>query len=154
MGIALALTGCGGKDSSKVIAYSPLTLSNPFFKVIGDSIEEAAKTFGYEVLILDPNDDPKLQSDQIADFISKGVAAIILVPCDRIGVGQSVKAANEAGIPVFTVDAQCAAEGVDIVSHVGTDNFQGGELAGQAMIEVLGSSGGKVLVLDHKIANS
>jgi ribose transport system substrate-binding protein len=153
MGAALFMSGCGGKDSSKVIAYSPLTLSNPFFKVIGDSIEEAAKAFGYEVLILDPNNDPKLQSDQIDDFISKGVAAIILVPCDRIGVGQSVKAANEAGIPVFTVDAQCAAEGVDIVSHVGTDNFQGGELAGQAMIEAL-PNGGKVLVLDHKIANS
>ena len=153
MGAALLMAGCGGKDSSKVIAYSPLTLSNPFFKVIGDSIEEAAKTFGYEVLILDPNNDPKLQSDQIDDFISKGVAAIILVPCDRIGVGQSVKAANEAGIPVFTVDAQCAAEGVDIVSHVGTDNFQGGELAGKAMIEAL-PNGGEVLVLDHKIANS
>ena len=65
-----------------------------------------------------------------------------------------MKEANKAGIPVFTVDAQCAAEGVEIVSHVGTDNFQGGELAGKAMIEALGENGGKVLVLDHKIANS
>ena len=104
--------------------------------------------------MLDPNNDPKAQSDQIDDFISRQVTAIVLVPCDRIGVGQAVKEATKAGIPVFTVDAQCAAEGVEIVSHVGTDNFQGGELAGHAMIEALGESGGKVLVLDHKIANS
>ena len=140
--------------SNGIIAYSPLTLSNPFFKVIGDNIEAEAKKHGYETLMLDPNNDPKAQSDQIDDFISKQVAAIVLVPCDRIGVGQAVKEATKAGIPVFTVDAQCAAEGVEIVSHVGTDNFQGGELAGHAMIEALGENGGKVLILDHKVANS
>ena len=62
--LTLALTGCspssdkpapgGSSDASGntsapaktkgVIAYTPLTLSNPFFKVIGDHItEEAAK---------------------------------------------------------------------------------------------------------------
>ena len=157
LAVAVFWSGCGGSEdtpSKGVIAYSPLTLTNPFFKVIGDHIEAEAKKHGYDTLILDPNNDPNAQSSQIDDFISKQVTAIILVPCDRIGVGQAVKAATKAGIPVFTVDAQCAAEGAEIVSHVGSDNFQGGELAGEAMIEVLGESGGKVLVLDHKIANS
>ena len=162
----LAWSGCGGDGESGgsgpndenatkgVIAYSPLTLSNPFFKIIGDSIEATAKKHGYETLMLDPNEDVKTQSDQIDDVISKQVTAIVLVPCNRISIGPAVKEANKAGIPVFTVDAQCAAEGVEIISHVGTDNFQGGELAGKAMIEALGENGGKVLVLDHKIANS
>ena len=83
-----------------------------------------------------------------------GVTAIVLVPCDRLSIGPSVKAANEKGIPVFTVDAKCAAEGVEIAGHVGTDNFQGGKLAGEAMIGALGENGGKVLVLDFKKANS
>ena len=152
-------TGDGNNSSDEngvkgVIAYSPLTLSNPFFKIIGDSIAETAKKHGYETLMLDPNEDVKTQSDQIDDVISKQVTAIVLVPCNRISIGPAVKEANKAGVPVFTVDAQCAAEGVEIVSHVGTDNFQGGELAGQAMIEALGDNGGKILVLDHKIANS
>jgi ribose transport system substrate-binding protein len=69
-------------------------------------------------------------------------------------VGPAVQAANKAGIPVFTVDAKCAAEGAEIVGHVGTDNFQGGELAGKAMIEALGEKGGKVLILDLKRAHS
>lgn len=162
--LAISFAGCTGpkdepggepaSDSKGTIAYSPLTLSNPFFKVIGDSITAEAKKHGYETLVLDPNEDVKTQSDQIDDFISKQVAAIVLTPCNRLSIGPAIEAANKAGVPVFTVDAQCAAEGVEIVSHVGTDNFQGGELAGQAMVEILGETGGKVLILDHKTAQS
>jgi len=141
-------------ESKGVIAYSPLTLSNPFFKVIGDHIKAEAEKNGYTVRIVDPNMDVKKQSDQMDDFISSGVTAIILVPCDRLSVGPSVQAANKAGIPVFTVDAKCAAKNAKIEGHVGTDNFQGGELAGKAMITALGDAGGKVLVLDFKKANS
>ena len=140
--------------SKGIIAYTPQTLSNPFFNVIAENIREEARQNGYEVLVVDPDMDVKKQSDQIDDFIAKNVVAIVLVPVDRLSIGPSVKAANAAGIPVFTVDAKCAAEGAKIEGHVGTDNFQGGELAGQAMIQALGEEGGKVLVLDLKKANS
>jgi len=150
-------TGVNGENAGKskgIIAYTPQTLSNPFFGVIGDHIRAEAEQNGYEVLIVDPDYDVKKQSDQIDDFIAKNVTAIVLVPCDRLSVGPAVQAANKAGIPVFTVDAKCAAEGVKIEGHVGTDNFQGGELAGKAMIDALGEKGGKVLILDLKRAHS
>ena len=143
-----------GAEKKGIIAYSPLTLSNPFFKVIGDHIKSEAEKNGYETLMVDPDMDVKKQSDQMDDFISRGVTAIILVPCDRLSIGPAVKAANGKGIPVFTVDAKCAAEGANIAGHVGTDNYQGGKLAGKAMIKALGENGGKVLVLDFKKANS
>ena len=79
------------------IAYSPLTLSNPFFKVIGDHIKAEAMKHGYDTLMLDPNEDVKTQSDQIDDFISKQVSAIILVPCNRLSIGPAVQEANKAG---------------------------------------------------------
>jgi ribose transport system substrate-binding protein len=150
-------TGVNGGNAGKskgIIAYTPQTLSNPFFGVIGDHIRAEAEQNGYEVLIVDPDYDVKKQSDQFDDFIAKNVTAIVLVPCDRLSVGPAVQAANKAGIPVFTVDAKCAAEGVKIEGHVGTDNFQGGELAGKAMIDALGDKGGKVLILDLKRAHS
>ena len=143
-----------GAEKKGIIAYSPLTLSNPFFKVIGDHIKSEAEKNGYETLMVDPDMDVKKQSDQMDDFISREVTAIILVPCDRLSIGPAVKAANDKGIPVFTVDAKCAAEGANIAGHVGTDNYQGGKLAGEAMIKALGENGGKVLVLDFKKANS
>ena len=148
----LSLISCN--EDKPVIAYSPQTLSNPFFTVIADHMREEAEKNGYELLVMDPDMDVKKQSDQIDDFIAKGVRAIVLVPVDRISIGPAVREANAAGIPVFTVDAKCAAEGTEIEGHVGTDNFQGGELAGKAMIEALGEEGGEVLVLDLKKANS
>lgn len=154
---APANTGVNGENAEKtkgIIAYTPQTLSNPFFSVIGDHIRAEAEKNGYEILIVDPDYDVKKQSDQIDDFIAKNVTAIVLVPCDRLSVGPAVQAANKAGIPVFTVDAKCAADGVKIEGHVGTDNFQGGELAGKAMIDALGEKGGKVLILDLKRAHS
>lgn len=148
----LSLISCN--EDKPVIAYSPQTLSNPFFTVIADHMREEAEKNGYELLVMDPDMDVKKQSDQIDDFIAKGVRAIVLVPVDRVSIGPAVREANAAGIPVFTVDAKCAAEGTEIEGHVGTDNFQGGELAGEAMIEALGEEGGEVLVLDLKKANS
>jgi ribose transport system substrate-binding protein len=43
---------------------------------------------------------------------------------------------------------------VKVVSHIATDNFLGGKQAAEAMIEVLGEAGGKVVVLDFKQAES
>ncbi|MBN37546.1 MAG: sugar ABC transporter substrate-binding protein [Opitutae bacterium] len=156
--VLFCLLGCGGDGGGSaakgVIAYTPQTLSNPFFSVIAENIRAEAEKNGYDFLVVDPDMDVKKQSDQIDDFIAKNVVAIVLVPVDRMSIGPAVKEANAAGIPVFTVDAKCAAEGAKIEGHVGTDNFQGGELAGQAMIQALGEEGGKVLVLDLKKANS
>ena len=140
--LLLIFSGCNPSPETNkkgVIAYTPLTLSNPFFKLIGDNIKSEAEKNGYETIMVDPDMDVKKQSDQFDDFISQEVTAIILVPCDRLSIGPAVKAANEKGIPVFTVDAKCAAEGVIIAGHVGTDNFQGGKIAGKAMIQAIRS---------------
>ena len=57
--------------SKGIIAYTPQTLSNPFFNVIAENIREEARQNGYEVLVVDPDMDVKKQSDQIDDFIAK-----------------------------------------------------------------------------------
>jgi ribose transport system substrate-binding protein len=106
------------------------------------------------VIIVDGDRNVQKQANQIDDFLTKGVAAIVLNPCDRISTGAAIKKANEAGIPVFTCDLKCVAEGAEVVSHVGSDNLQGGKLAGEAMIEALGDNGGKVLVVHFPQANS
>ncbi|HAW99117.1 MAG TPA: hypothetical protein DCX67_11330, partial [Opitutae bacterium] len=71
-----------------------------------------------------------------------------------VAVGPAIKRANSAGIPVFTIDFEFAKEDAQITGHVGNDNYQGGQLAGQAMIEALAPKGGKVLVLDFKQASA
>ncbi|MCA9125035.1 MAG: substrate-binding domain-containing protein [Planctomycetales bacterium] len=142
------------RESKGVIGFSALTLTNPFFSIIADNLQEEAAKHGYEVLVDDANRDVKTQSEQIDTYITRGAAAIVINPCDRLSIGPAIKRANEAGIPVFTSDLQCVAEGAKITGHVGTDNFGGGKLAGEAMIEAVGETGGKVLVLHFEQAQS
>ena len=137
-----------------IIGFSVLFLSNPYCEEMVAGMQAEADQRGAELLVEDANFDPQKQSDQINAFIAQKVDAIVLAPMDPVGIGPAIKSANSAGIPVFTIDVECTAEGVQITGHVGADNFQGGQLAGQAMIEALGPKGGKVLVLDYKVANA
>jgi len=131
-----------------------MSFKNPFFVVIKENLEDAARAAGYELIANDADSDVSKQANHIDEFINKGVSAIVLNPTDKLAIGEAIKKANEAGIPVFTCDLQCTAEGVEIAGHIGTDNYQGGTLAGEAMLEILADQGGEVLVLDYKQANS
>ncbi|WP_395738397.1 substrate-binding domain-containing protein [Prosthecobacter sp.] len=157
---ALVLAACG-KTSDKpaaaskgTIGVSLLTLQNPFFKVIGDNIAAEAAKHGYEALVVSADGDVARQSNQMKDFIVKKAAAIVLSPADSKGIVPVIQEANAAGIPVFTVDIPCNEPGVKIVTQVATDNFGGGKMAAQAMIEALKGQGGKIGVLDMKQVES
>lgn len=164
--LSLAFMGCGesgtvdtsegnqGGESKGTIGISVLTLGNPFFNVIAEGVKEEAAKHGYDVVVVDGDRDVQKQANQIDDFLTKGVAAIILNPCDRQSIGPAIEKANKAGVPVFTCDLKCVAEGAEVVSHVGSDNLQGGRLAGEAMIEALGEQGGEVLIVHFPQANS
>lgn len=150
-------TSAAGADSTSnpenksrgTIGFSALTLTNPFFKVIADTMTTAAAEHGYELIVVSGDQDVKKQADQIDDFIVKGVAAIVLNPCDSRSIGQAIKKANDAGIPVFTNDIKYDGADGKVICHVATDNLQGGRLAGEAMVKRLGESGGKVAVLHY-----
>ncbi len=167
-GLLIALAGCSGsKESSSptptgpaapgkaadskpkgVIGVSLLTLANPFFKDMGDAMQAEGKKHGYEVIITAAEMDPARQKDQVNDFLVKKVSAIVLCPADSRSIGTSIQEANKAGIPVFTADIACLDKTAKVVSHIATDNYAGGKLAGQAMIEALGGKG-KVAIIDH-----
>jgi len=163
----LLLLGCGGGDDGssqtktseptagkKTIGYSALTLTNPFFKVIADNMTEAGQEAGYDVLVVSGETDVQKQAAQVDDFITKGVSAIVLNPCDSKSIGPAIKRANEAGIPVFTNDLAYDGDDAKVVCHIATDNFQGGRLAGEAMVKLLGEAGGKVAILHFAQAES
>jgi ribose transport system substrate-binding protein len=138
--------------SRGVIGVSLLTFENPFFKVIADNIEAEAKKHGYEVVALSADEDAAKQSQQIEDFLVQNVAAIVISPAETRSVVPAVQKANEAGVPVFTVDIPIEEPGVQVVCQIATDNKGGGREAARAMIEAVGS--GKVAILHFKQAQS
>ena len=143
-------TSTGGK----VIAFSKMNSNNPFFEVIAEGMRDEAKKYGYEVKVVSGEADVAKQKDQIMDFIVQKVAAIVLNPVDSASIGPAIKEANKAGIPVFTCDLQCTDESAKVTAHIATDNYQGGKLAGEAMIEALGENGGEIAILTHDPAAS
>lgn len=120
-----------------------MDLTNPFFKLICNTMQEEAGKVGYEVVCLDGANDPAKQNSQMADFAAQGYKAIFLNPADSKSAGEGVKKATRTGVPVFTFDVDVtdkeAAEMV--VSHLGSDNYQGGLLAGESMMEATGDQG-------------
>jgi ribose transport system substrate-binding protein len=167
------LTGCGSSTevarispAAKPVAETPkspgkgtigvsvLTLTNPYFKVIADTITEEAGKKGYDVIVTSGEFDVAQQQNQVKDFIVKKVAAIVLCPCDSRAIGPAIQEAGAAGVPVFTADLACVAPGAKVVSHIASDNYGGGKQAAEAMIEALGEAGGKVVILDYKPAES
>lgn len=153
--LVLLLAGCSGKQEEQTpqaktptIGVSLLTLTNPFFNDLGNAIESEAARQGYSVLIVSAEFDPARQRDQVRDFLVRRVAAILLTPADSRAIGTAIAEANDAGIPVFTADIACTAEGVQVVSHVASDNYQAGRLAAQALLEAIGGRG-KIGIIDH-----
>lgn len=163
------IAGCGGADGAATkraiggeaagihrgtIGVSVLTLTNPFFKTIADTIREEGAKAGFDVAVVSGEFDVARQQNQVKDFIVRDVAAIVLCPCDSRSIGPIIQEANAAGIPVLTADIACLAPDARVVSHIATDNFGGGKQAGEAVIEALAPDGGKVVILDFKQAES
>ncbi len=154
----LGLFLCGGcgkpqEQHDAVIGVSVLTFDNPFFKEVAEALEAEAAKHNYRVIVVDGAEDPVRQDQQVEDFITKQVDAIVLCPCDCESVGASIVKANKANIPVFTADLASLSERGEVLCHVATDNLEGGRQAAEAVIEMLGGSG-KVAVLDYDTAES
>lgn len=157
----LACVGCRREMTRKplrpengVVAVSLLTLDNPHFRQIGESITGEGRRLGFEVEVLSGDFDVARQQEQVKRFIAQRVKAIVLSPCDSLSIGPAIRAANTAEIPVFTVDIACRAPDAKIVTHVATDNYGGGKQAAHAMIEALGERSGRVAIIDHTLIES
>jgi ribose transport system substrate-binding protein len=132
------------------IGASLLTSQDPFYVLLANAMKEEAAKDGVDINLTIANQDLNKQLNDIEDFITKGVNAIIISPVDSKGVKGAVLKAEKAKIPVITVDIVA---GVDVTSHVATDNYGGGVKAGEFMGKVLDGKG-KVGVIDYPMAQS
>ena len=164
--LALGLAAAACSNSSSTTSSSTTTASGsaaPGGKTIGVSIQDSeaqfyqqmqagmqaeAQKFGYSVSFVDANRDNARQQQQVEDFISRKVDAIVLTPYDSKAIGSAIVEANKANIPVFTADIANASKQGTVVSHIASNNEQGGEQAGSLMCKATGGSG-SVAILDQ-----
>lgn len=134
------LVGCSPKDDGiQKIGLIVSTLNNPFFVDLKSGIEKRAKELGYDVVVLDSQNDPAKEVSNMEDLTVKDVDIVLLNPVDSDSAIASVMIANNSNLPVMTVDR--VANGGKVVSHIASDNVAGGDMAAKFLIEKLNGKG-------------
>ena len=127
------------------IALVLKTLNNPFFIDMRKGAITAAERLNVELIVqsAERETDIERQMQIIENLVQAGVAAICIAPSGSKEIVPAVGKAKRAGIPVVIVDdridAQAAAEaGVHTDAYVGSDNVEGGRIAGRHLVEITG----------------
>src|SRR5438105_1249735 len=150
---AAAAFGCnrsGSKSAKKklTIAVIPKGTTHEFWKSIHAGAVKASQETGCEIIWKGPlkEDDREEQIKVVEDFTSRGVSGIVLAPLDDQALVMPVRNAVRGSIPVVVIDSDLKSP--DYSSFVATDNFKGGQLAGQEMVRLLGGKG-KIVMLRY-----
>jgi ribose transport system substrate-binding protein len=148
------MLGCQ-RESKLRIGFVVTTLANPYFVDMTDAAkQEGQKHPNLELIVQAPDSatDTDRQIQIIEDLITQRVNAICVVPADSKSIVRVIAKANQANIPFLVldnkVDEKTARDaGVNITAFIGSNNFLGGQLAGQFLGQQL-KGVGKVAILE------
>ncbi len=126
-------------DSEKTrIALVLKTLNSPFFIDLKSGAEEAADQLNIELIVQAPEReiDVEKQMQIIENLIQTRVDVICVSPSGSKELIPAIAKANRAKIPVIIVDTRidemaAKKEGVKYATFIGSDNHQGGKIAGE-----------------------
>lgn len=142
---ALTATVSVNAMAKESIALVISTLNNPFFVTMKDAAQKEADKLGYELIVLDSQDNPAKELANVQDLTVRGTKLMLINPTDSDAVGNSILMANKAKIPVITLD-RVANKG-EVVSHVASDNRMGGKMAADFIAKKTGNDA-KVIQLE------
>jgi ribose transport system substrate-binding protein len=135
-------------SAHKTIGVSIQNREAQFYQDMEAGMRAEAAKHGYSLIVVDASRDNAKQQSQVEDFISKRADAIVLTPYDSQAIGSAIGEANTAGILVFTADIASTSRQGRVVSHIASDNVQGGFEAGTLICTAVGS-GGSVAIVDE-----
>ncbi len=161
--LVAALTGCGAIDTgtdtdtgssdgsiarpeacdaeTPYIAVALPNLTNPYYVAMQEGFETAGEDAGFDVEVQIANDDDAVQLSQVQAMLQKKPCALALNGVKSEPAAAIVKAANDAGVPVFTVNVtvdpdSLEAQGATVVQYLGADNYAGGaQMADQVLAD-------------------
>ncbi|HUG52405.1 MAG TPA: sugar ABC transporter substrate-binding protein [Vicinamibacteria bacterium] len=121
------------------------TLNSPFFIEMEKGAQEAAQRLGVDLTVqaAEREVDVDKQMQIIENLIQTGVKVLVVAPAGSKEIVPAIAKANAAGIRVVVVDtrvdaAAAADAGITIDTYIGSDNYEGGKLAGRHLVEVTG----------------
>jgi ribose transport system substrate-binding protein len=155
---ALVLLSCqrGGSPATDkpTIALVLKTLNNPFFIDMEKGAQEAARKWGVHLLVQAPERelDVEKQMEIVETLIQSKISALCVTPSGSKEIVPAIVKANRSAIPVIVVDTRVDPQtlqeaGGNVAAFIGSDNFEGGKLAGEYLQNRLGQKG-KVAILE------
>ena len=148
-GAAASAASGAAAAGAKTIGVSIQNREAQFYQDMESGMKAEAAKYGYTVNVVDAARDNAKQQSQVEDFISQKVAAIVLTPYDSQAIGSAIVEANKSNIPVFTADIASASKDGKVVSHIASDNVQGGMQAGKLMCAALPGHVGTIAIIDE-----
>src|SRR5262245_19007429 len=154
LGVFSCRRGSTTGNNQQSIALVLKTLNNPFFIDMQKGARDAAGQLGVNLIVqaAEREVDVEKQMQIIENLIQSKVAALCITPSGSKEVVPAIVKANKAGIPVVIVDTRVhqgtlEAAGGQIAGFIGSDNLEGGRVAGEFVAKKLGGKG-KVAILE------
>lgn len=153
---AFALTGCGAGDpeagSADTIVVGVTVYDMSSFITQGkEGMEAYAEANDIQLQWNSASGDVSTQANQVDQYVSAGVDAIIIVPVQADSLGPQVEAAKAQDIPVIAVNTSLT--GVEVDASVQPDDVAAGAQEATQMVEALGGEG-SVVVLQGPLGSS
>ena len=136
---ATATTADGGGDdavnqrSLRIIVVSHGQSSDPFWSVAANGVNDAADDMGITVEYQSPGTFDMVEMSQIIDaaVASQPDGLVVTIP-DAAALGDSIRAAVAAGIPVISMNSGSDVfADLGVLVHVGQTEYEAGLIAGQ-----------------------
>jgi ribose transport system substrate-binding protein len=157
--VALA-AGCNRGSSTQTantaprVAFVMKTLNHPFFLDMQRGAQDAAGGAGVDLVVqaAEREIDVEKQVQIIENLLQTGIKALIVTPSGSREVATVIAKANQANVPVIIVDTRvdpkaAADNSLKLASFIGSDNYEGGRLAGEHLAKVTGGKA-RVAVLE------
>jgi ribose transport system substrate-binding protein len=138
------IPGCGARHSQKEVFYLVATnMSTNYWQTAVAGFKKAAAEYGVTAKTVGPaNYDPQDALAELQAAVAAKPAGILISVSDAAVLTPGINAAEDAGIPVITIDSDAA--GSRRLYFIGTNNLDAGRLGGRRVVEKLGGKGNVV----------
>src|SRR5471030_591356 len=145
--LLLALSiGCNReapKTAKPTVALVLKTLNHPYFVDMRRGAQEAADRLGVtlQVQAAEREIDVEKQMQIVENVIQTGLQALCITPSGSREIVSALVKAKNAGVPIVVVDTRVDVKaasdaGVKTATFVGSDNYEGGKLAGDYLVKI------------------
>jgi ribose transport system substrate-binding protein len=123
--------------------------ANPFRITETESIKAEAAKRGIKLITTNAQSDLNKEIADIQSMIAQGAKVLIISPLNSEGLDPALKAAQEAKVPIMTIDRLLTTKTAckDYIGWIGSDFVEQGKRAADALMKATGDKGKAAILL-------